>query len=235
MIPIRAPATTPSSPRISASVRDRSRGWLGRLMSWYRCRRIDTGAAPAVPQHSLPTRIAGSASVADHQHGLLETRVEPGEVADVGAVLPVGVHDEAVVASFGGHAHTGDPGGRDGRPGPASASGRACPGRAGRCGRPALVTSGLPGLLRQRHGHRLGRAPDDGLVLVHGQREPLSPFPVGPLARAPGRRSRHRDRSGSDPAGRRRARRPRSAPDAGPGRRSGPRPRSRSRPRSRPG
>ena len=55
-----APGTMPSSPRISASGRDRSRGWRGRLRSWNRWRRIARGAAPAIPQHSLPTRMAGS-------------------------------------------------------------------------------------------------------------------------------------------------------------------------------
>ncbi|HEY6570639.1 MAG TPA: hypothetical protein VIZ22_10130, partial [Candidatus Limnocylindrales bacterium] len=44
----------PSQPR------DRSRGWLGRLKSWNRSRRIGSGEAPAIPKHSLPTRISGS-------------------------------------------------------------------------------------------------------------------------------------------------------------------------------
>ena len=58
--PTFAPASMPSSARISESVRERSRGWLGRLKSWNRCRRIGRGAAPATPKHSLPTRTAGS-------------------------------------------------------------------------------------------------------------------------------------------------------------------------------
>ena len=40
--------------------RDRSRGWSVRLRSWNSSRRIGRGAAPAMPKHSLPTRIAGS-------------------------------------------------------------------------------------------------------------------------------------------------------------------------------
>ena len=56
----RCPGRCPRRPRISASGRERSRGWPGRLRSWNRTRRIGSGAAPAMPQHSLPTRIAGS-------------------------------------------------------------------------------------------------------------------------------------------------------------------------------
>jgi hypothetical protein len=58
--PTEVSAPMPSSARISESVRERSRGWLGRLKSWKRCRRIDSGAAPATPMHSLPTSKAGS-------------------------------------------------------------------------------------------------------------------------------------------------------------------------------
>ena len=60
--PTRLPGPMPSSARISASGRERSRGWPGRLRSWNRTRRIGSGAAPAIPKHSLPTRIAGSPS-----------------------------------------------------------------------------------------------------------------------------------------------------------------------------
>ena len=92
--PDAGPGAIPSSRRISASGRDRSRGWLGRLKSWNMCRRIDSGAAPAVPQFSLPTRIAGLALQAHDQQRLLEARVEAGQVRDVGAVLTIGVDDE---------------------------------------------------------------------------------------------------------------------------------------------
>ncbi len=44
----------------------------------------------------------GLARRRDEQHRLLEAWVEPGEVGEVGAVLPVGPHDEVVVAA-GGH------------------------------------------------------------------------------------------------------------------------------------
>ena len=47
--PTRVPAVIPSPARISRSGRDRSRGWLGRLKSWNRSRRIGSGAAPAIP------------------------------------------------------------------------------------------------------------------------------------------------------------------------------------------
>ena len=99
--PTRVPAAIPSSPRGSRpSGRDRSRGWLGRLRSWNRWRRIGSGAAPAIPQHSLPTRIAGSPVRADDEDRLLEPRVEAGQEGEVGAVLAVGVDDEVVVAAF---------------------------------------------------------------------------------------------------------------------------------------
>ncbi len=62
MTPTRLPAPIPSPPRISPSGSDRSRGCSGRLKSWNRIRFIASGAAPAVPQHSLPTRIAGGSS-----------------------------------------------------------------------------------------------------------------------------------------------------------------------------
>ena len=47
--PTREPAVIPSPARISARGRERSRGWLGRLKSWNRSRRIASGAAPAIP------------------------------------------------------------------------------------------------------------------------------------------------------------------------------------------
>jgi hypothetical protein len=47
--PTRAPSTMPSSPRMSRSGRDRSRGWDGSDRSWCSSRRIASGAAPAIP------------------------------------------------------------------------------------------------------------------------------------------------------------------------------------------
>ena len=60
--PTRLPGPIPSPARISPRGRDRSRGCSGRLKSWNRWRFMASGAAPAVPQHSLPTRIAGGSS-----------------------------------------------------------------------------------------------------------------------------------------------------------------------------
>ena len=79
---------------------------LGRLKSWKRCRRMGRGAAPAMPQHSLPTRIAGSPSGPTTEQRLLEPWVEPGEVREVGAVLPVGVDDEPFEAALPGPARS---------------------------------------------------------------------------------------------------------------------------------
>ena len=53
-----------------------------------------------MPQHSLPTRIAGVAVAPDDEDRLLEPRVEAGQVRQVRAVLAVGVDDEAVVAAL---------------------------------------------------------------------------------------------------------------------------------------
>ena len=59
-----------------------------------------SGAAPAMPQHSLPTRIAGSPAGPTIEDRLLEPRVEAGQEREIGAVLAVGVDDETVVAAL---------------------------------------------------------------------------------------------------------------------------------------
>ena len=96
----RARRRCPRRARISASGRDRSRGWLGRLRSWNRmpahrqrarrrpcpstrCRR-GSPASPVAPT----TRIASS-----------NRGSKPVRYASVRAVLAVGVDDEAVVAA----------------------------------------------------------------------------------------------------------------------------------------
>ena len=61
--PTREPARMPSSARIVASGADRSRGWPGRLSSWYRIGRSGNGAVAAMARHSFPTRTAGRSSV----------------------------------------------------------------------------------------------------------------------------------------------------------------------------
>ena len=90
----------PSSPRISASGSDVSRGWPGRLRSWKRRRahrqRRRLGHAEAL----VADEQGRVAARPDHEHRLLEARVEPGEVGDVGAVLAIGPHDEPVVAAL---------------------------------------------------------------------------------------------------------------------------------------
>jgi hypothetical protein len=58
--PTRLPDPMPSSPRMSASGDEASRGWLGRLRSWNRTARTGSGAASASPKHSLPASNAGS-------------------------------------------------------------------------------------------------------------------------------------------------------------------------------
>ena len=89
--PTRRPAPMPSSAEDLGQRLDRSRGWPGRLRSWNRMRRIGSGAAPAVPKHSLPTRIAGGSVGPTIAHRLLEAWVEAGQPGEVGAVLSIGV------------------------------------------------------------------------------------------------------------------------------------------------
>ena len=96
--PTRLPDVMPSEPRISGNGNDASRGWLGRLRSWKRTQRSGSGAASASAVALVADeqrRITGSA---DDEHRLLEPRVEPGEVGQVGAVLTIGPHDQVVVA-----------------------------------------------------------------------------------------------------------------------------------------
>ena len=147
MTPTRAPGPIPSSPRISPSGRDRSRGWLGRLRSWNRWRRIGSGAAPAMPQHSLPTRIGRLAVGPDDQDGLLEARIEAGQVRQVGAVLAVGVDDEPIVAA---------------RLHPLAQPRRAGPAYSARPGSP-VVSSGIAEVGQRR------RRPARGRVVVTGR------------------------------------------------------------------
>ena len=79
-------------------------GWPGRLKSWKRTQRVESGAASAMA--STRCRRGARCSVeGDDEGGLLEARIETGEVGDVGAVLPVGPHDEVVVAPI---LHAGD-------------------------------------------------------------------------------------------------------------------------------
>ena len=97
--PTREPAPTPSSARISASGRERSRGWPGRLRSWkqltaHRQRRGAGHARSTRCRRGSPGRLAP-----DDQDGLLEAWVESGQEREVGAVLAIGVDHEPVVAS----------------------------------------------------------------------------------------------------------------------------------------
>ena len=108
--PTRLPGPIPSSARISRQRRATGRAaGSGRLRSWNRLRRIGSGAAPAIPKHSLPTRMAGSPPGPSDEQRLLEARVEAGQVGEVGAVLAVGVDDEPVVAAASARARAGGP------------------------------------------------------------------------------------------------------------------------------
>ena len=101
--PTRLPGPMPSSARISASGRERSRGWPGRLRSWNRmpAHRQRRGAGHAVALVADEDRRV--AVRPDDQERLLEARVEAGQVGEVGAVLAVGVDDEPVVAALVAH------------------------------------------------------------------------------------------------------------------------------------
>ena len=163
------------------SGRDASRGWPGRLRSWKRTSRIGRGAAAAMPQHSLPTRTAGSPSAPTIKHRLLEARVEAGEVGEVGAVLAVGPDDEVVVAALVHRARAGAPSGRRRSSAASSGSAAGIPKsgsgdrrRAGRGRASSAHAVTPPGVHGRGAGRpaldRRERSPRD--IVIHG---PISP------------------------------------------------------------
>ena len=153
-----ARARCPPRARISPSGRDRSRGWLGRLKSWKQVapHRQGRGAghAPALVADQ-DRRLALGPTTSSR---LLEARVEPGEVREVGAVLAVGVDDEPVEAALRWRALAAvRVASRRARPGcPASCSGIPKSGRArgprGPCGSRASRSSHRSPLRHGVHG-----------------------------------------------------------------------------------
>ena len=133
-----------------------------------------------MPQHSLPTRIAGVAGRPEDQHRLLEARVEPGQEREVRAVLAVGVDDEPVVAARRRPAR----GARSTRSAysAAGSSGRSTRARRSRGGRPSRAGPSVIG--RRAHGAggvhgaaaaaRRGRCPRTGSAasVIHGPTSP---------------------------------------------------------------
>ena len=99
--PTRRPVPMPASPRTSASAGDASRGWLGRLRSWNRTQRAGSGAASAVAEALVAGEEDRVAARRHDHHGLLEARIEPAEVGEVGAVLAVGPDHQRVVVACG--------------------------------------------------------------------------------------------------------------------------------------
>ena len=170
------PARSPPPPGSRASGRDRSRGWLGRLRSWNRSRRIGERRGAG---HARSTRCrrgsAASPSGADDEDRLLEPRVEAGQERQVRAVLAVRVHDQPVVArarpraraarpAAPGSAPAGSSGARPGMP----KSGRSIVGEPGRASSSVIASSAAGGV----HGIGRGRAALDVDELVRGDRHP---------------------------------------------------------------
>ena len=202
MTPTAAAGPIPSSPRISASGRERSRGWLGRLRSWNRWRRIGTGAAPA----SAPALVADedrrlAASASDDEDRLLEPRVEAGQVRQVRAVLAVGVDDQPVdvVLRAPALAEAFEPRRRRSPPA-APAPRRASRSRAGRSPRAG------PSSRRRSMASTSPVAAIDVDELVGVDRDPRPLFAVRPGDADLGPIRAHPARSGSTRAGRRRGR-----------------------------
>ena len=174
-----------------------------------------------MPQHSLPTRIAGSPVRADDQDRLLEARVEAGQERDGCAVLAIGVDEEPVVAAVR-HPPRGAPRSAPGSGRPGSPAGararrtRAARARRGgaRSGWPCWTHSASAPALRGWRRPRDRRRRAAGRHRRTGSRPPACQSPCVAVRPAhPDLRvaSRARGRRGSSRAGRWRGRRRRSA------------------------
>ena len=216
--PTRLPGPMPSSARISASGRERSRGWLGQaevleqLPAHRQRRRARQCRSTRCRRGSRARRTDPTTSI-----GLLEARIEAGEVGEVRAVLAVGVHDHPVVAAPRPSAAGGAQAGRvERRPGSGLHLGHAEirqgdlgePGRRHRC----------PLSPRAPRAER-GRTALDRRERVGVDAEPRAHLPVGPRTRTSAPSAVAQAEVGPARAGRPRDPRRPSSPAAGPRRR----------------